>query len=352
MRILHIITDTDLGGSQQVCIELCKSAVKKGYEIGVCSMTGGPMWEALPKEVSKFELKHIVKPVSFKHDLLCLFELYKTIRKFKPQIIQLHCSKASVLGRIVNIFTRCKIIYTVHGFDIVRLKHKIFVPLMQILQHVTDATVAVSKYDYNALEECNIRKRIHYIYNGVTLPSDKPNDELEKMTGEKIVMTLARLTEQKDYKMFVDVAQNFDNSWKFVWIGGTYEKAKELITDREIPSNVVFLGELPNASCYLHYANVFVLFSKFEGLPMSIIEAMSKGKFVIASNVGGIPELIDDKVGSLVSSVEDATRMLKKHTPQSKNEFNSDSYNKFENLFTTEKMWEEYDKLYKKLLNS
>ena len=63
MRILHIITNTELGGAQKVCIDLCRSAVNDGHSVGVTSMSGGYMWQQLPKEVEQFRLKHMVKPI-------------------------------------------------------------------------------------------------------------------------------------------------------------------------------------------------------------------------------------------------------------------------------------------------
>ena len=83
-----------------------------------------------------------------------------------------------------------------------------------------------------------------------------------------------------------------------MWIGGdTVHSAEELPAVYDAPPNVYLLGDVPNASDYIGLCDLFVLFSNFEGLPMSIIEAMSQKKAVVASDVGGIYELVDDENG-------------------------------------------------------
>lgn len=103
----------------------------------------------------------------------------------------------------------------------------------------------------------------------------------------------------------MDVAKSLPE-YEFIWLGGDPEhSAEELPKLYDIPSNAHLLGDIPNASRYINLCDLFVLFSNFEGLPMTIIEAMSQKKAVVASNVGGIYELVDDSNGRLIENDTD-----------------------------------------------
>ena len=354
MKILHIITNTELGGAQKVCIDLCRSAVASGNAVAVASMAGGYLWSQLPGEVEQFKLKNMVKPIKPKKDLKIFFELKKIIRQFKPDVIHLHSSKAGVLGRLVA-FPHCRrVVYTVHGFDSIRLKYRVFLPLEKILQHFCGAIVGVSDYDNKNLHSEKIKKNVITVYNGIDEKSILKADTFPVKTDKKIVMTVARIAPPKNIQLFLDVANRLPE-YQFVWFGGSPEHTtEELPNVYKVPENVVLLGDVPNASSYIHFCDLFVLFSNFEGLPMTIIEAMSQKKAVVASNVGGIYELVDDTNGALIENdVNIACEAIKKilDNPKTNSNMEFKSYEKYSNSFTLEKMWNGYKEIYEQISN-
>lgn len=356
MKILHIITNTELGGAQRVCIDLVASAIKESNEVAVASMVGGYLWSELPCEAEQFQLKNMVKPISLAHDLKCFFELRKVIKRFNPDIIQLHSSKAGVLGRLASVFHSKRIVYTVHGFDSIRLKHRVFLPFERILQHFCGAIVPVSYYDEKNLRHEGITRNLHVIQNGVRLNSSKKELCIpsEKIKGRKIVMTIARISPPKKIQMFLDVAKSLPEYF-FVWIGGEAGKSiDETRSEYNASENVFLSGDIPNASSYLHLCDLFVLFSNFEGLPMTIIEAMSQSKPVVASNVGGILELVDESNGFLVDSNDSACSAIKRilENQTLAEQMGKSSYKKFLADYTLESMWEKYKKIYQTLVKS
>lgn len=357
MRILHIITNTELGGAQKVCIDLCRSAVEDGNEVAVTSMSGGYLWEQLPKEVKQYQLKNMVKPIKLGKDFKVYFELKKVKREFKPDIIQLHSSKAGVLGRLVGLGMSKHVVYTVHGFDSIRLKHRIFLPLEKILQHFCGGIVGVSDYDNKNLHSEKIHKNVCTIYNGISESSISPEKQFPfDVKNKKVVLSIARIAPPKDLQMFLHVAKKFDaEKYLFVWIGGDPEHSlDEVYKIYDVPENVVLMGDVANASRYINLCDLFVLFSNFEGLPMTIIEAMSQKKAVVASNVGGIYELVDDSNGKLIENeVEIAASEIKRilDDDELRKIMEEKSYEKYKQNFTLEKMWSSYKKLYMKLLN-
>lgn len=363
MKILHIITNTELGGAQKVCADLCACQIRDGNSVAVCSMAGGFLWNALPSSVVQIQLKNLVKEISPLKDLKAFFEISAAIKKFSPHIIQLHSSKAGVLGRAAAFGSGAKVCYTVHGFDSIRLSHKIFLPLEKILQNFCSAIVAVSFYDEKNLRAEKIRRNVVTIYNGI---SSEPVQYEKKFpfetSGKKIILSVARISAPKKIGTFLNVAKLFDaQKFLFVWIGGDGKhSAEELEKIYDVPENVVLMGDVQNASRFMKLCDVFVLFSNFEGLPMTIIEAMAAKKSVVASNVGGIGELVDETNGALTENLadenleaEDAAKKIMRILSDEnlKKSMEENSYGKFCEKFTLEKMYEGYKKIYEKILN-
>lgn len=353
MKILHIITNTALGGAQKVCIDLCRSAIKEGNSVAVTSMAGGYLWEQLPQEVAKFKLKNMVKQIKMKSDLKVFFELKDVVRQYKPDIIHLHSSKAGVLGRLVA-FPYChRVIYTVHGFDSIRLKYRKFLPLERILQYFCGAIVGVSDYDNKNLKSERIKNNVCTIYNGIEENTIVHATQLPIKTDKRIILTIARISPPKKLQMFLDVARKLPE-YDFIWLGGDPEHTTdELPVVYDVPTNAHLLGDIPNASKYIKFCDLFVLFSDFEGLPMTIIEAMSQKKAVVASNVGGIYELIDESNGCLINNNVDYAIEAIKHILSDDDlrlKMEENSYKKYKEKFTLKKMWTDYKVIYEKLI--
>lgn len=357
MKILHVITNTELGGAQRVCIDLAVSALLDGNEVAVASMSGGYLWEELPDGIHKYSLESMVKEISLKKDFKCFFELKKVLKQFKPDIVHLHSSKAGVMGRIAGLFSKTKIVYTVHGFDSIRLKHRIFLPLERILQHFCSAIVPVSYYDEKNLYAEKIRKHVFIIHNGIREPVRKKELDVlsnDSLRTEKIVMSIARISPPKKIQMFVNVAKRLPK-FLFVWIGGEYDCSIEETRNKyDVPDNCVLAGNVPDASSYLNECSCFVLFSNFEGLPMTIIEAMANKKPVVASDVGGICELVDKSNGKLITTEDEAVLAIREilDDENAAKEMGCNSYKKFADEFTLGAMWNKYKFLYEKLLNN
>ena len=354
MKILHIITNTELGGAQKVCIDLCRKAVEDGISVAVTSMSGGYMWQQLPENVVQFQLKNMVKPIKPAKDLKVFFELKTVIKKFKPDIIHLHSSKAGVLGRLVSLFNHRRIVYTVHGFDSIRLKHRTFLPLEKILQRFCGAIVGVSDYDKKNLISEKITKNVFTVYNGIAENSITPDRHLPDFNKtRKTVLTIARIAPPKNIDLFLETAKQLPQ-YDFLWLGGSPEySVEELYKMYSVPENVKLCGDVPNASNYINICDLFVLFSNFEGLPMTVIEAMSQKKAIVASNVGGIYELVDSSNGKLIeNAVEEAVQAVESVLENDglRREMEQKSYEKYQNNFTLEKMWEGYKAIYEGLM--
>jgi len=350
MKILHVITLSELGGAQSVIINLARKSVEDNHEVMVVSSLNGDLWDALPKNIKTKRITALQREVNLVMEWKVICELKIINQEFKPDVIHLHSSKIGILGRLA--FPSKKIIYTVHGFDSIRLAFRKFLFLEKLLQNRARFIVAVSKYDYNNLFAEGIKKNVKYIYNGIAdfRLEIKNDDEKYKINSSGFtVLSIARLAAPKRFDIFCKTAEILQNhAITFFWIGN-----KNQVTG--LPVNVRCLGEIKDAHRLLAQANLFVLLSDYEGMPMSILEALSYSVPVIASNVGGIPEVLDGINGLTVTNeaqdVADAILSFKN---------NAEKYEKarkharasYEANFTIDKMYSQYLSLYKSILNN
>lgn len=352
MTIFHVITLADLGGAQSVVINLALESIRDGHDVYVVSEQDGPMWDVLDDRIIKIRIPELQRAVSPLKEILVIKKLKQLYREFKPDLVHLHSSKVGILGRLA--FPSKKILYTVHGFDSIRLAYKVFLPLERVLKNWVKFIVAVSHYDLKNLEQEGIGGNTVVIYNGI---ADWPN--LQKVDDKDptyvrlktikesgfLVLSIARLSKPKRFDLFCELAESCKHkkNIKFVWIGNSY-------TPPELPANVICLGEIKNAHTYLPLCDVFLLASDYEGMPMSILEALAYGKPVVASDVGGIGEALDGINGFAVKNTvtafkekilafEDGTL----HYPT----FSKAARKSFEERFTASVMYENYKKLYK-----
>ena len=281
-----VITRSELGGAQTVVVQLANALCHEHDVVLVAGEGDGKMWEMVDCRVKREHAPHLQRALSPKNDILAAIELRKLYRRHRPDVVHLHSSKAGTLGRIVFPTKRC--VYTVHGFDSVRVAFRKFLPVERMLQHFTRAIVGVSNYDNRNMAAEGITKRVSTIYNGLTIPDTTTIKSLEPFNNyDKIVLCIARTDPPKQPQLFIDVARLLPE-YGFVWIGNNGDMSEY----GDIPTNCHFLGNIVNAGAYCSKADLFMLPSNYEGLPMVIIEAMSFGKPVVASDVGGISEIV------------------------------------------------------------
>lgn len=341
MRILQLITSSELGGAQSVVINIA-NALCDEHEVVVAAGEGdGKMWGMLSDKVIRHQCRHLRKAVSLKNDFLALKELWSLYRTYKPDVIHLHSSKAGMLGRVV--FPSKRTVYTVHGFDSIRVAHRKFLPLEKIMQYFCKAVVGVSKYDYDNLIKEGICRNTSYIYNGINRPCQVQDDKIEVFGRyDTVILAIARVAPPKRHDLFIELSRRYPQ-YGFIWIGN-----QEKISD--LPENCHFIGNRPNAGAYCTHADIFCLLSDYEGLPMSILEAMSSGCPVVASNVGGISEMVmngnngyvlENDVDAFADAIDAilADKDKLKRMGEASNEI-------YDNLFTVDKMVNAYMDIY------
>lgn len=230
-------------------------------------------------------------------DVKALWELYTILKNIDNiDIIHLHSSKAGFLGRIVSFLLgkSKKTIYTPHAISFLRLdvspkKRKIFIWMEKFASFFGGKIVACSKSEKEAIEKQGI-KNVTFINNGI-----KPLQVEKKVnTSDKItIISVGRLSIQKNPKLFKDIALEFiDNpNIQFIWCGDG-----ELKSELSSP-NIKCTGWIDRKALenYLSNADIYLSTSLWEGLPLSVLEAMSIGLPVVLSDCVGNKDLVEDR---------------------------------------------------------
>jgi len=341
MRIFQVITLSELGGAQSVVINLA-NALAAENEVFVIAGGNGAMWNALSPNVKQLRIKQLKRSIS-PLDIIVWVKLIYYYFKFKPDIINLHSSKIGLLGRLA--FPKSKTFYTVHGFDSIRVAYRQFLPLEKMLSKRAHI-IAVSDYDKENIHAEGISSPVESIYNGIaTVSKDAIGKAADIMKADKKfkVLCVARLAAPKRFDIFVETAKMLPDI-SFYWAGNP-----EPVSD--VPDNVHCLGLVTNAAALNHLTDVFMLSSNFEGMPISILEALCCGKPVIASAVGSIPDVLKYENGFAVDndSKQFASKIDKLSNDKALyNKMSAAAKLSYSENFTLETMVDKYYKLYKK----
>lgn len=298
MRILHIITDTNFGGAGRYLLNLVTQPLFEGH----CIITACPDGE-LGEKLDSLGIKRIgisAKDVSF--SLRLVPTLCRIIRREKIDVVHTH---ASLSGRIAAKITLTPSLYTKHGLgDAVGSFLKFAAKCVE--RTLSDKVIAVSCAVKDSLLALGTPpKKIVIIPGGIDLKDFfAPKKKAQK--GCVVLGAASRLSQEKGLDVFIEAASMvsgvFENTRFLIAGAGPLEGyLKKKIRDLNLDQKVRLLGHVDDMPEFLRSLDVFCLPSRSEGFGLSMVEAMATGLPVVASRVGGVPEvLIDGKTGFAV----------------------------------------------------
>ncbi|EJD6501189.1 glycosyltransferase family 4 protein [Providencia rettgeri] len=310
MNIVYIITKADeIGGAQIHVRDLSLAMTQLGHNVTV--IVGEP--GALTEQLNKNKINLIIEPKLIRNispikDLICVVKLRSILKKLSPDIVSLHSSKAGIIGRTALIGSKIPCIFTAHGWafadGVSNKRKKLYILIEKLFSNFCEKIITVSHQDKNLAIKFNVataNKQI-VIHNGMP---DKSVEFPKKNNTSNIIniITVARFSEQKDHYSLLKALSNLPKSnWTLNLVGkGPLEpEIKKLASELKLSEKINFLGERHDVSNLLSLADIFILPSNWEGLPRSIIEAMSFSLPVIASDVGGVNEMVSLSNGFLI----------------------------------------------------
>jgi glycosyltransferase involved in cell wall biosynthesis len=297
-RILFVVTLAETGGAQTYVASLL-APLADHFDVAVAAHGDGPLRDAAGAAGVRFlPLTQVRRPVSLWRDVLGLLELLALLRGEHPHIVHVNSAKAAALGRLAAWLARVPIrIYTVHGWAFGAHgwpASAVYRWAERVLRPLTTVTICVADSERRAglaAHTCEERTTV-VIRNGVD-PGGFPVGEAH--SGRPRLVTVGRLAAPKDAVTLVRALSALrGRSFEAVFVGDGPDRpaVEEEVRRLGLESVVELLGERDDVPELLATADVFVLSSHSEGLPLSILEAMATGLPVVASNVGGVSEVV------------------------------------------------------------
>ncbi len=311
-KILYVITKSNWGGAQRYVYDLATHLPADRYEVSVALGGGGLLRERLYSQgIRVLELHSLERDMGM-GDFSAFLELYRLIRHECPDIIHLNSSKVGILGSLAGRILRVPaIIFTAHGWahteDRPLISRILIKALHMITVYLCHHVITVSKKTRKQIGILGIvPRRVRVIYNGIDsvkfLERIQARESLEEKTGAKKegvwIGILAELHPNKGLRYAVEAAAQLrrkgEEQFSMIIIGEGEERdaLEKLIHEFSLENHVFLVGFLKDASHYLTAFDIFLLPSVKEGFPYSLLEAVAAGLGTIASDVGGVRELI------------------------------------------------------------
>ncbi|MDF2923197.1 MAG: epsD [Paenibacillaceae bacterium] len=285
---------------------------KKGYSVWVVANNSSPISYA--DHVVPLAMKK--KMFSF-HNIKAIFQTVRLLKKEKFEIISTHTALAAFIVRTAAILLkkqeRPKIYNTSHGYlfdDNDGIKKYIFLFVEKILSYVTDVLMVMNREDYCIAAKYKLYKSKLYYINGMGLDSSKfnPLTQAERYIIRKkntlleddfLFVYAAEFSRRKNHLLLIRAFSNVSREFPRMKLllagdGELIEDCRTYARELNATNNIIFLGYINDMHSLFSICNACVSTSRIEGLPFNILEAMAHGLPVIASNIKGHRELIDD----------------------------------------------------------
>ncbi len=363
MKILYLITKSEIGGAQTHVLSLLKYMKEKGHTVGLMSFSGGWLETELKNIGVKFySNKYFSNSFNPLNVLRGILVVKDAVEDFNPDIVHCHSSGAGFVGRMA-IGNKIPTIFTAHSWAFTEgspfFRKVIAIIAEKFVSRYTTKIICVSEFDKNLAIKYNIapEEKLNTIYNGVS----EINFIEEKRESSVInFLSVGRFAYPKRFDLLIEsvgiLPKDILNKIRLniVGFGPGKDNLLQLISKYNLEKSVYLLDKQSpgQLSKTVYASDVFVLLSNHEGFPMTILEAMSAGLPVIASNVGGIPEEIDLSCGILVKNnkKEISTAILKLvENAELRKSMAEKSIEKIKNNFSFEKFLRETENVYKEV---
>jgi glycosyltransferase involved in cell wall biosynthesis len=377
-KILFLITQSQYGGAQKYVLALARHYIKQNQvliAVGEAKNQDAQFFaECRALGIEPIVLTDLIRDISLVKAWDALLEIRKLLAKEAPDFLHINSSMAGAIGscaawlyRFDPLHKTIRVIYTVHGFvfnePLPSFKKQVYRLIEKISAGWKGALICVSNYDKEQGIQYKIapEKRMVVIHNGIDnstqfLSRAEARAKLALPDTAFILGTIAGLYPTKGLGYLLEAAKlavEKHPDLLFIIISdgplrASLEAQKEKLG---LSKNVVFKGSYENAASLLKAFDIFVLPSLKEGLPYTILEAGLAGLPVIASRVGGIPEIIQHQVSGLLvepGNAQDIALALQTliDTPRLRSVYANALNKKIRSEFSLDRMLRETEKLY------
>lgn len=315
LSVFEIIADSSLTGAPRHLLTLLSGINRHKFVVSVICPPG-----PLVTEIKKLKFPVFQVPMSGRADINAVNAVKKLLRKYDPDIVHTHGQRAGLIGRLAARDLPIKKVHTEHTYT---YQFRLANPLLhwghlnatKVLDRWTDQVIAVSNAVKKFMIETQLTKpnKVITIYNGISPKSAKiAEPDVEKfrhkfgLTKTDIVIgTVGSLNPAKDTATLVQAFARVADKWlkaKLVIIGTGPLKREltNLVKKLKLEDKVIFAGVVDDILPALNAFNLFVLPSLSEAFGLTLLEAMKAEVPIVASRVGGIPEIITNKLNGIL----------------------------------------------------
>ena len=304
-RVMIVITKADVGGAQVHVLQILSALRGKFEFLLVAGEEGFLTRTARTQGVQVLICHKLVRPISPLKDIAATREMVRLIKNYRPAFVHAHSFKSGFVVRLAARVTRVPSLFTAHGWSFtpgVPVAQKILGLCTEaLLCRLCEAVITISEHDFKLAKRFRIgsSERRHLIPNAAA--------SIEKLATPQNtpvrLLTIGRLTPVKNQSLMLRAMIHLPDDVTLTVVGEGSERPAllQLRTELGLEDRVTLYGEVQDVTPFLHAAQIFVLTSRYEGLPISILEAMSAGLPVVSTDVGGIREaVLPGKTGLLV----------------------------------------------------
>ena len=320
MKIAYVITRADAVGGASIHVrDLAREMLARGHQAMVFLGGAGPVADQLrAADVPYHSLEFLARSIHPVRDFRAYLELTRALAEFAPDLVSTHTAKAGWIGRAACARLRLPAIYTPHGSPagdrFAPLAASVFAIAERAAARWTRAIICVCEYERQLILERRLARAelLHVVLNGVRDVAP----ELRAAPGAAPVrlISVTRMEAPKDHATLIDALGRLgDLDWRLDLVGdGPLEASiRARCQAAGLGGRVDFLGYRAEPAVMLARAQVFVLSSRSEAFPRSVLEAMRAGLAVVASEVGGTAEALDNGRNGILVPRGDAQALAK-----------------------------------------
>lgn len=309
MKVMQVIPEFSIGGAEIMCENLTIALKQKGVDVIVVSLYNYHSSITDRLEDNNIQVIYLNKKKGLDIDLV--FKLVKIFKDEKPDVIHTHLYSLKY-AFLAAKFSRIKVlVHTLH--NVAKKESRSFNRKINkvLFKYCNVVPVALSNnVKETILEEYDLSNDvIPVVYNGIDLSKCKKKKIFDLNNPIKIIH-VGRFSKQKNHNWIIKEFYTFHKIFEkseliLVGEGELQNSIKKLVEEMNLKNNVSFLGAREDIYYLLNDADIFILPSLYEGIPMTIIEAMGTGMPIVATNVGGVPDMIEDKQNGILIQNKD-----------------------------------------------
>jgi glycosyltransferase involved in cell wall biosynthesis len=367
-RVLLLVTLAEWGGAQHI-VSLLAHCFHERYALSVaCAPRGELVTRLLDQGIRVVSIPEFVRNPHPWRDAVALWRLFRVMRRERFDLVHAHGTKAGLLGRLAARIARVPVVlFTAHGWAFTEgraiWQRWLLASVERLAARWSTRIVCVSAHDWRLAQQFGVggQTQLVVIRNGIK-PVDPPRldaDAVRRTLGVRelpVIVSVGRLASQKDPMTLLDAARRLAaGTVVLVGDGPLRPTAERYVRRHGLQDRVILAGMRRDVASILAVSDVFVLASRWEGLPLAIIEAMMAGLPVVATRVGGVPELVEDGVTGVIVPPRDSEalaaalrRLLA--DPGLRSRMGRAGKERAFRDFTEDRMARETEKLYEELL--